>query len=65
MRASFPCGSLKADPDLLTTLPRSALIAAIVRHFTGSEKHSQHEHDGIAFELLTTESETHVRRADV
>jgi hypothetical protein len=61
----FRTGQLLASSDFLTTVPRSAMIAAIVRHVTddrplvdGQPIRSQHDHDGTPFHLLTTEDRT-------
>ncbi len=58
MRPAFRTGPLTADPDLLEVLPRTALIAAIVRHATSSPIHGEpvrthHEHQGVSFHLET------------
>jgi hypothetical protein len=65
IKPRFRTGQLVADPNFLTTVPRSAMIAALVRHMTdtrplvdGQPIRSQHEHGDTRFHLLTTEDRT-------
>jgi hypothetical protein len=65
MHPLFRTGQLVANADFLTTVPRSAMIQAIVRHVTearqihrGEPIFSQHQHGPHRFHLLTMEDRT-------
>ena len=58
MTSSFRTGQLLASADFLTTIPRPAMIRAIVAHCTapardGAIVFSEHTHGGIGFHLVT------------
>ncbi len=57
MKSAFSTGQLRICPALLDVIPRSALIAAIVRHATSRPEagpiRTEHEHDGRRFYLET------------
>jgi hypothetical protein len=58
MRSNFRTGPLLADPDCLETIPRTAIISALVRHATSLPIHGEaivthHEHEGMRFRIET------------
>ena len=58
MRTNFRTGQLYVGPDFLESIPRTALICAIVRHATSLPIHGEavrthHEHEGRSFYLET------------
>jgi hypothetical protein len=59
MRTNFRTGQLHADSDFLSTVPRSAMIKAIVVHATSQPQDgpisTRHDHDGQAFVIETGE----------
>lgn len=58
MVANFPCGPIRACPDLLEAIDRPAFVAAVIRHATSLPIHGEavvthHETGEVRFRIET------------